>query len=481
MQDESEPEIILCKRKMKGDGDTPIECGAEVPLTRETLKVLNPKVPTLTAICPDCGYSNALTKDVSAPLAERFFSNEVKAAAGMKSAGAISTVDDDLDDFRPAAKIAKGVTSTLKLFGPYKGAKWDERMRAITDIIMNTPHYQTPQGVYNLLLTFGIDAGHLNIILQRAFSMGTQGTTGQLPDVIGLPGNPQILQQLIPGAPSGIAGSVQQLPGGQVIIVPPTAQPGGASDHHNDDSDVVEEILDKSGNVARRIVRRSSRGGSGSAIEQMAAMVAVMKDLGIVGGPGNQPTVAQDPVISGMLTQMQGLLDVVSGLKNDQDRMRSQDSTKELRDMIVGFEEQIQQLREEKHDNELRTLKDRLAQIESGASVRRLEGAPGEPIEKTKLNLQHDTINKAGDRAELLIMKAIDPLIEMQKTQMKVNALLLIRQVEQQDGVNPGTYTRTLAESSAVNEPSDDEVAAQKSAWQERARRAGSANKGENA
>lgn len=470
MQDESEPQIILCKRKSKGDDGIPIECGTEVPLIKESLRVLNPKVPSLAAICPECGYSNALTKDISAPLVERYFSDEVKAAVALKNPGAIPDNDEDPDDFRPAAKLAKNVIDTLKILGAYKNPKWAEKLRAISDFIQTTPDYQTPTGVYNLLLTFGVDAGHLNMVIKRAFSGINIGLPGQPTEMIGLPGSTQFLQPSMPGASGSFAGTVQQLPGGQVIIVPPTTQPAVTLGQGNEGGDVVEEILDKSGNVARRIVHRSSRGGGGSAIEQMAAMVAVMKDLGVVGSPGNAPP-AQDPVIQGVLEQMKGLIDVVTKIKTDQDMLRNRDTTKELQDTLTGFEKQIQELREEKHDSELRTLLDRLNQIERGEQKYRDSGGPSEPIERTKLNLQHDTVNKAGDRAEALVLKVMDPLIEMQKTQMKVNALLLIRQVEQQDGVTPGTYTRTLSDPAVPHEPSDDEVESQKKRWRERADR----------
>lgn len=470
MTDESEPQIILCKRKSKGEGDVPVECGAEVPLIKENLRVLNPKVPSVAAICPECGYSNALTKDLSAPLVEKYFSDEVKAAVALKSPGALPDDTEDPDDFRPAAKLAKNVIDTLKILGPYKGPKWVEKLRAIADFIQTTPAYGTPQGVYGLLLTFGVDAAHLNMVIQRAFSGVNAGLPGQSPEFIGLQGPPQFMQPLVQGATGSYGGTVQQLPGGQVIIVPPTTQQGVITDRGSEGGDVIEEILDKSGNVARRIVHRSARGGGGSAIEQMAAMVAVMKDLGVVGSPGGAPPV-QDPVIQGVLEQMKGLIDVVSKIKTDQDMLRNRDTTKELQDTLAGFEKQIQELRDEKHDTELRTLLDRLNQIERGDRKYRDSGGPEEPIEKTKMTLQHDTVNKAGDRAEALVLKVMDPLIEMQKTQMRVNALLLIRQVEQQDGVVPGTYTRTLSEPASSHEPTDDEVESQKKRWRERADR----------
>ncbi len=469
MTDQSDTQIILCKRKTRLDDQSVVECGAEVPLARENLKVLNPKVPSLTAICPVCGYSNALTKEVSAPLVEMFFSDEVKTAVALKTPAAAVDDDDDPDDFRPAAKLAKNVIDTLKLLGPYKGAKWTDKLRAIADFIQTTPAYNTPQGVYGLLLTFGVDAAHLNMVLQRAFSGINTGLPGQPAEVIGVPGSPQFVQPVTAGTPLGFGGTIQQLPGGQVIVVPPSTQPVPVTGPMGDGGDVVEEILDKTGNVARRIVHRSSRGGGGSPIEQMAAMVAVMKDLGIVGS--NATAQQQDPVVAAMVTQMQGLLDVVSKLKSDQDALRNHDTTKEVRDLIENFEEQIRELREEKHDTELRSLQDRLAQVERGETRHRGEAAPGEPIEKTKMSLQHDTINRAGDRAEALVLKTLEPLIDMQKTQMKMNALLMIRQVEQQDMVPPGTYTRTLVDAAATPEPSDDVVQTQKDKWRQRAAR----------
>lgn len=477
MTDLSDPQIILCKRKTRGDDETVTECGAEVPLVKENLRVLNAKVPSLTAVCPVCGYSNALTKEISAPLVEMYFSEEIKTAPALKSPGGTADDDDNPDDFRPAAKLAKNVIDTLKLLGPYKGAKWTEKLRAIGDFIQTTPAYNTPQGVYGLLLTFGIDAAHLNMVIQRAFSGINAGLPGMPAEVIGMPGAPQFIQPITAGMPPGMGGSIQQLPGGQVIVVPPTNQPVAMQGQLGGGGDVVEEILDKSGNVARRIVHRSARDGGGSAIEQMAAMVAVMKDLGIVGGAANAQQ-AQDPVVAAMVTQMQGLLDVVSKLKSDQDALRNQDATKELKDMISGFEQQIQEMREEKHDSELRTLMDRINQMERGVSGHRVTDVPGEPIERTKMNLQHDTINKAGDRAEALILKTIDPLIEMQKVQMRMNALLMIRQVEQQDMVPPGTYTRTLVDATKTQEPADDVVQSQKDKWRERAARAASGAQG---
>jgi hypothetical protein len=73
-------------------------------------------------------------------------------------------------------------------------------------------------------------------------------------------------------------------------------------------------------------------------------------------------------------------------------------------------------------------------------------------------------------------MKALDPIIKMQELQMRVNAVQMLRSMEIQDHVPPGTYLSTLQQSGAAREPPDDEVKQQVDSWRQRAKAAKAAS-----
>lgn len=455
----------MCKRTTN-DG----ECATEIPLLKENLKVMRPDVPLLCAICPSCGQSHILKKDMSKILADQFFTEEI--ADGIKKPAKQVQKDDEgtPDDFRPSSKLAASVASTMNLLG-YKGEKWKEKINAITEMVRSVPSYQNAQGMYGLLAGWGVDSQHIQMIIQRTFSMNADSQGPFPPNITVMPQNypqqPVFGQQQASGQPT-----FMQTPGGGIVIVPQQQNLPPSMHEIPDTGETVEEILGKDGKVAKRIIRRSSRAGSeiSSPTAAMVEMITALKDLGVIGQRA-EAAAPISPEMRVMADAMLKLTEIVTQVKKDVDGSREGAVSTKTEQMIERLQEKIDSLEEDKYASQVADLKSELESVRRDARESR-DHSPrsGESFEHTKAKLQHETIESLGDRAETIAVKALDPLIKMQEMQMKMNAVMMLRGMEQQDGVLPGTYINTIRDATTAPEPSDNEVQSQKDRWKQKVR-----------
>ena len=166
------------------------------------------------------------------------------------------------------------------------------------------------------------------------------------------------------------------------------------------------------------------------------------------------------------LEKISGVLNVLSNAqtsarvdRDDHDSVATQQHKTEMKEL----NDEIKQMRDDQHKAEMLSLRN-----EINAMRNHTTNAPSSglndfqfEIDSKQQNLQ--TITKA---VESTGSKLIEPLVEMQTMQAKLNGMLAIRQLEVTDQVPPGTYASAVAPTRDVP---DDEVSSALKTWRERA------------
>ena len=477
-QDGARSDTLVCSRKMK-DGNV---CGTEIPLERENLKVTKPEVPLLSCVCPGCGFHRILDGATSKRLGEVFFKDEIEAA--QVASGKMKTSDIPQGDegslavppppLSPSADIASRVGATLILLG-YNSKAWKERIEVIQTFVQQVPGYQTPDGLRMLLQAMGIDALKVHLTLQRIFAgvemiqqqqmMGAGSMTGWGQ---GLPGGMSTGGSMVQ-TPSGQVPTVQMTPGGPVIVMPAQAQAAAAREA-NPDAITIEEKLDEHGNVKARVIRgprEKLMERAGSADSSILQTVGMLKELGLFGKEDTSDAKV-DKIMSGMVevvkqmaAQNDGLIAKLESTMREPKRTRD-DETKEE---ISGLREELKKVTDSQQQAVVAGVMNRLGSIEA-----RLAGVEPTPVglseeQQRALSNQKQTqtimqtVERVGDRI-------LEPIMEMNKQQARLNGLMAIRQMAYQDGVPPEYYLRALA---SAQEPPSDEVSARVAEWRARA------------
>ena len=457
-----EGETVKCTR----DG-----CDTDIPLIRENLIVLRPEVPLLSAKCPECGKTKILTKDVSIKLVDLYFKDELEELNEIEA----ESCDGPL---MPSKDLSEMVEETLGLLG-YKGKTWKDKIKAIVEFVKSGPMYQTPQGLHQLLAAWKVDAQHIPMVVNKVF--GATDGQSQMPQY-GNPVNAGTPMPNYPGSvsntpgPVGAGYSVTQAPNGQVIVLPPPTAPTPTvkKTPESDDTIIIEEKLGKKGEVVSRVIKQKATQSTApaaeqkSAIEEFGAMVNLLKDAGVIGNRTEPapPPPAVSPEIAQTLDKISGVLNTLSNTqsaarvdRDDHDGEVSRQYKTELKEL----NDEIKQMRDDQHKAEMLSLRNEVNAIRdhaNNASPSGLNDFQFE-IDSNQKNLQ--TITTA---VESTGSKLIEPLIEMQTMQAKLNGMLAIRQLEMNDQVPPGTYASAVAPTKDV---SDEEVSDKLKMWRERA------------
>ncbi|MDO9356563.1 MAG: hypothetical protein Q7T55_22890, partial [Solirubrobacteraceae bacterium] len=144
---------------------------------------------------------------------------------------------------------------------------------------------------------------------------------------------------------------------------------------------------------------------------------------------------------------------------------------KRMSETVNKLTEQIQTYEKEKRDNETKSLKDELSNLRGDiASLRdrRSGDAPAAGLSDTQFgtHTQHKNLETVTESVTHVGDRITTPLNEILKNQQKMNSLLLVRDIEKQDGVAPGTYMRVLMPTVS---PGEGEVNATVKKWEEKA------------
>jgi hypothetical protein len=476
MGDDDEPQVKICDKETKDGQRT--GCGIAIPLVKENMKIMNPKIPLLNVICPECHLSYILDKGDSAVFADLYFRDEIAeklktaADAGSEKAPKTPRVNPEEtgmpDDNRPSAKMASLVIATMKTL-QYTGAKWDQKTKMIEEFVRTVPAYTTQQGLQSLLQTMSVDGQHIQLIVQRVFG-GQEMATMQMPQIgqITTPGVSSYPQY--PGFSQSGAPVVQQLPGGGSIIMMPATQPGMQQTLPDTGGEWVEEILGKDGKPAKRIYHGAARADHDVAdpLAQFANMLTLMKTMGVIPEP-RKPESRETEGIAQLTTIVGSLTEVVDRIAKGEHGPSDNRVLRDSEDRIKELQEEIGKLRDEDRKRENDELRQRLQALEMSRghdTGTRID--PRDSPEMKKTQLQYDALDKTGGRFEHLAEKVIDPMIELQKMQMKMNAVLLMRDLARQDGVPPGSYIQAVETTTPAPEPPDTVVQEQVEKWKQK-------------
>lgn len=465
-------EQIYCTKLIDGE-----ECGTEIPLIRETLNLMRPEVPLINAICPACGNSRVLTKEMSIELVELFFKDEVEAAL---------QADEEVE-LMPSASLTKKVSSALESFG-YKGKKWKDRVKLIHEFVETVPMYQTPEGLHNLLAQMSIDSRHIQLIVIKVFGSTdmvntpppqynflnqNQQPTAQLPGGSMYPpftqGQPEQgnVQQVGPY-------SMTQSPSGQVILVPNPYQSqfpnqpnqpnqpqpiiidrGNLQQPPGNDQVTVREKVDETGRVVERIITQP-RGADATQVQQLNPIDMMEKMVSMVSNMNtNQQQACAMPQ-----SQDKELIERME--------LRHKDEVNDLKGLMGQQTQMLGSLKEQMHRDEIEQVKGVVGELSD--QVRTL-GDPNRLVGRVsdtqfKMKSQAENLGTLTDHMERMGEKIAGPMAEAQKQQAMLSTAMHLRDMERQDGVVPGTYLQQVL---APSQPSVDEVKSKTEQWKQKA------------
>ena len=426
MSNDSDGATVICARKTS-DG----KCGIEIELIEENLKVMRPSVPLLCAICPECGYSNALKKDVSIQLVDEIFG------------GSVVGEDVEVDPMAPPSdSIADKVISSLALFG-YEGKKWNKSIKVIKKFVSTHTRYQNKEGLAQLLATMKIDAHYIPLVADLVFGEDVNPPIGQfgVPSPMGQLPTPatQFGSSAYQGYPQYQMN--QGMPGGQqppVIVMPSQPTQSVVS---NDDGVTVEETV-KNGEVVKRIIKQKAGvvEAPKSEMDSMIGMVAMMKELGVIGNkeptPPPAPAVPKEVLdtLSAMSAAIAKIGDGQNNSADDRAYKRESDQRAEVRTMA----DKLDTIRNEHHAAEMDAMR---RQMDSFEDIAKNGPKDGLNDNQFKVHAQSDNLKTVTCAIEGMGEQIVGPLVKLQTMQAEMSAMMMMRNLEGQDGVANGTYS----------------------------------------
>lgn len=462
---------IICEKEIDGE-----VCGATIPLIPENLAIFRPEIPTLRTTCPICGNSNILKKDVSIPLVELYFKDEInKLLSGPVSNG------DSEDEVMPSAGFAEKVKDAMESMG-YTGKKHTKKVKTICEFVQDIEMYQNPQGLHQLLAQMGVDSRHIQLIVIRVFGTNDMMNKGS-PNYNFLGGMPQGPMPNVYGQPQAQENPNQQqvgpyiqttTPQGQVILIP-NPQPQGpqlpyqqqpqqqapqpiiidrGGVQSGDDRVTVSEKVDAAGNVVERIITQPKTSYTPPAptqkdgMDNMKDLIGMFKDMGAFGGAN--------------AAQSQ------ENIQIEKIELRHEQAMAEMRQLSQQQQDNITAMREQMHQEEISNLKGYMGNLDEKLRELgdpRLQG--GMNTDQMKIRAQSDNLGTVSEHLETIGDRVLEPLAEAQKMQAKTNAAIQIRQMEIQENLQPGTLINAVFGGA---QPSQDEIKSTTDKWQKKAK-----------
>jgi len=441
----------------------------------DQVSIYNAKIPLFSIKCTECNRNTKKNKKDSESILEKFpdLQNEIEQAkAELEQAKAAKAALDDEDDRDAGAgDFEEKFRDQLSIFG-LNSKKYENKIKAVLKLIERTGATRDWLKYHMQKLNFG-NKSIIESVVDLVFL--DESDAGPMPPYPATGGG---------GSAQGYG--VHTLPGGQVILMPAQTHPEyraaqpiiidrGGREYDRErvvkagsDEQVIEEELDEKGKVTKRIIR----GGKVEPAKEGNSLIetlGLLKDLGIIGTktPEAQPRVPDEvrDTLKELKESVIGLSAVVKagGIKHDSGEVKG------VSDKIDKLQEQITQLEKEKttmRDNE---FKEHLNRIEKELGVR--AGDYNKPKQglsdlQFEVDTKHRNLETISGGFDRLSEKVTAPLNKLLENQTKLNAVLMLRNLEKEDGVPPGTYLRAMQ---AAPLSSDGEVKATVEKWKARA------------
>lgn len=443
------------------------------PDTPEQFGIYNSKTGILKVACPECKTNFRLNRKVTDEYLELFPSlkNDMQQMKLEKDLTKDDPEELPVNDFEDTFRAA------LTIYG-LNQKKYEPKIKAILNLIERT----------------GASRDWLKYHLGR-FSLTNKQNIDSIVDYVFIDEETSNILPPPPGQGSGNSQgyAMQQIRDdrGNVYLIPQNQpqqqgiQPiiidrgGDRNDRvvreSNDEGTVIEE-LDDDGKVKKRIIK----GGSRQAVQtekqedQTLKIITLLKEFGLIQTPQNrteQNTSNVPDEIRETLTQLKEAIVVLGSSNRDQTSKHENDEIKQMSATVNKLTDQIQQYEKDKRDNETKMLRDELSQVKSmiaGIDTRRGSDVPAAGLSDAQFGLhtQNKNLTTVTESVEHFGDRITAPMQEILKNQQRMNSLLLVRDIEKQDGVAPGTYMKVLT---PIVSPGGDEVNATVKKWQQKA------------
>jgi len=438
------PETIKCGKK---------DCECDISII-DCYFINKPEVPQIGVKCPECSKVTTISKAKSIAYAAEYaqIQEDIDTALGYKGSSI-----EDLDEF------GDRVMRALDAFG-YKGSKFTQAKKSIREMVDNVPSYQTFQGLYTLLINMKIQPNHAMMAAQRVFATEQP----QMPDmgmqqmVMNQPGSqmpPQMPYQQPIGQPQMPYQQPMQQPAypyqqpmpPQMPYQQPQPAPPPAT---GDDGITIIEKLGEDGKVVERVIKQpktvdaptDGHAPPANMAEQLKEVIDVMSEAGMIKvatDPEPQPTVEE----------------IVEHIAPFFEKSEPDDRYDKISGEISALKDLIDKSETDKLNARFSTIESRIDSTgQAGMSDSQHSNVIRKDIETARIDALSNTLDRV-----------VKPIIDMQVTQAKFQTMMMVRQVEQQDGAKPGTYAQMFAPTTVP----DEDVQTDLGKWRNRAGRAG--------
>lgn len=446
----------------------------------DQVSVYNAYVPLFSLKCNLCNKNTKKNKKDSESILEKFpeLKNEIEQVkAEMEQVKAAKAIEED-DISAGAGDFEEKFRDQLSIFG-LNSKKYDTKIKAVLKLIERTGATRDWLKYHMQKLNFGNKA-IIESVVDLVFL--DEGDSNPIPPYPAAGGT-------MPGY------SVQTLPGGQVILMPAQPQPhtqppfgafgapqpiiidGRQREHDRvvkvgSDEQVIEEELDEKGRVTKRI----TRGGKVDSVKEkegdsLKDTLTLMKDLGILGAKQPEPQPKVPDEVRETLKDLKEAVGSLSLTVRGDGRRQDSGELKGVSDKIDKLQEQIAQLEKEKANMRDTELREHLSRIERELGAVRDDRGYDRPKQglsdsQFEIDTKHRNLVTMSDGFDRMAERVTNPLNKMLENQTKLNAVLMLRDLEKQDGVPSGTYLKALQ---AAPPSSDTDVKAAVEKWKARA------------
>lgn len=443
------------------------------PESHNELGVYNAKTRILKAVCPECTKNFRLNREES----DRLFEKYPELKNDMQQMKLEKDINKNEPDEPAASDFEDKFRDALSIFG-LNHKKYEVKIQAILKLIDRTGASRDWLKYYLQKFTL-TNKQNIDSIVDYVFIDEDTGGIMQPPPTQGQGTSGGFVQQVLPGGQIMLIPAMQQpqnqYPGQPIIINPALNQGDRNVRESNDDGTIIEE-LDDEGKVKKRIIKGGAR--QAAPVERSEdltlKLLTTLKDIGLIQPPQTrtEPQTARIPdEIHLTLTQLKDAIEIMGSSLRDKPAKSENEEIKRMAETVNKLTDQIQYYEKEKRDNETKTIKDELSQVKgmiSNLQDRRSGDTPAAGLSDLQFgaHTQHKNLETVTDSVTHMGDRITHPLNEILKNQQKMNSLLLVRDIEKQDGVPAGTYMKVLMPAAP---PGEGEVQATVKKWQDKA------------
>lgn len=404
--------------------------------------IYNSKIPLFSIKCTNCNKNTKKNKNDSQIIMDKF--PELQKEVEQKIASDALDISDD-GKSNIVVDFEEKFRDQLSIFGMNTN-KNEAKIKAVLKLIERT----------------GATRDWLKYHMQKV-NFGNKSVIESVVDLVFLDENDQ--GPPIPPYPSQGGYNMQTLPGGQVMLVPPYQQqyiPQPAAppqpqpiiiDRGSGDDEIIEEELGADGTVVKRKIIKGKR--KNISVEKnddgFLKMLTMMRDLGLLKMNDDAKNQPSDEIRETLQQLRDGIVGLGSAMKSDNNRsMGTSSELKIITDGINKLSDKIAEMEKEKLSAKNDEMREHLTRIENELrSVRDGRNSYDKPIHglsdtQFEIDTKHRNLITMSDGFDRMSDRVVTPLNKLLDSQSKLNAVILLRDLEKQDNVAPGTYMKIL-------------------------------------